>query len=122
MFCKEGGVLYMSMTWQAPGSLQGARTHPCPCCCSLQCGGPHPLRREEAAVPGCQVRHGNSQKNQFQLIFLLVPVARRSFCSSLWVQLWFRLTLGSLECKREDQDSTTALDFLIDTLSLHCRR
>ena len=106
-------------SWGA-ASLRAARIHFSPCCRSPQRSGPHPLRREEAAVSGCQVRHGNSQKNQFQLLFFLVLVVRGSFCSSLWVQLWLRLTSGSLECKREDHDSTTALYLLFDTLPLRC--
>lgn len=87
----------------SPGaaSLRGARTHLSPCCRSLQRGGSHPLRREEAAVSGCQVRHGNSQKNHFQLLFLLVLVVQESFCSSLKVQLCLRLTSGRLEGKTE---------------------
>lgn len=116
------GVLQMSVTWQAPGGGLPACREPeftsFPCCCSLQCGGPHSLRREKAAVSSCQVGHGNSQKNQFQLLFLLVLVVQGFFCSSLRVELWLRLTSGSLECEKEDQDSTTALDLLFDTLPL----
>uniref|UniRef100_A0A669QGC7 Rap associating with DIL domain n=1 Tax=Phasianus colchicus TaxID=9054 RepID=A0A669QGC7_PHACC len=38
------------------------------------CCGPHPLWREEAEVSGCQIRHGNSQKNRLQLCILLTLV------------------------------------------------
>lgn len=41
----------------------------------LQCCGPHPIRREEVAIPGGQIRLGGSKENQLQ--FFPFPVKRR---------------------------------------------